>query len=96
MKVLVTAPWDEVEHALSAELSPDEFRMIQMDVAEQRPLLQPSPRRAEPVTTIALWVGEAVAAGLTYDALKAITLKARDILTRKFGKEKVRTDGQIP
>jgi hypothetical protein len=93
MRVLVTAPRNEVEQALRDELSADEFKLIQMEVVEDQHPLQPSPRRAEPAITIALRIAEGVATAAAYDVLKAITLKALEVLKRKFGTGRVRIDG---
>jgi len=90
MRVLVDAPRDEVLAALQAAFTEAELEQLNIDpVSSSNAAFAPEPRRAEPLTTIALWFASAIGGGIAYD----LTKKAATVLVNKFGPTRVKEDG---
>lgn len=93
MRVLVDAPRDEVLAVLRTEFSEAELARLNIDTPDaSNAAFGSAPRRAEPLTTIALWFASAIAGGIAYD----LTKKAATVLVKKFGSTRVTEEGTPP
>lgn len=86
MAIEVSASRKDVEEALMAGLTADEFAALRISRISQD-LFAPAPYRDLPTAqTVVEFLASALASGVTYDVAKKVTL----VLRNKFGKDKVR------
>ncbi|OCR24188.1 hypothetical protein AFK24_15680 [Pseudomonas syringae] len=91
-KYQVSGDLADIENLLRSTLTREEMAILRIELKPKSISLSVPPRRAEPVSTVLIWVGEAVAAGMTYDVLKAISMKVWHVLETRYGKDKVKKD----
>lgn len=95
IKITVIGEPNEITATLRDSLTASEMAVLQ--ISQEKPLspFVPGPRRAEPlVMTVLVWVGGAVATGMTYDVIKQLSVKICGILEAKFGADKIKRDDE--
>lgn len=87
----VTGDPAEVTELLKSALTPDELAALQIEAGAPTNPFAVQPRRGEPISvTVLVWVGGAVATGMAYDVVKALSIKVWEVLEAKYGAAKVK------
>lgn len=97
-RYLVCADPTEIEATLQDRLTPQELASLRIESLPKpsRSPFAPGPRRADPTgTTVVVWIVGAVASGITYDLLKALSIKVFKILQAKYGEVEIEEDDSI-
>ncbi|GMV76067.1 MAG: hypothetical protein AMXMBFR78_30170 [Rubrivivax sp.] len=89
----VTGDLAEVKALLADALTDQELAALQIEEKSAANPMAPHPRRAEPLsTTVLVWIGGAVATGMAYDVVKALSVKIWQVLEARYGADKVKKD----
>lgn len=87
MEITVPAPRSEVIAFLQrSPLRPEDLSLLTLREREVQPdPFEPYPTRAEPVMETVIWIADAVAAGIMYDAGKTLLVYLVEIIREKYG-----------
>jgi hypothetical protein len=92
-KYQVTGDPAEVAALLKGALTAEELAALRIESSPSGNPFAVQPRRGEPITTtVLIWIGGAVAAGMAYDLVKELSIKVWQVLEARYGAEKVKKD----
>jgi hypothetical protein len=92
-KYQVTGDPAEVTDLLKSALTAEELAALRIESGPSANPFAVQPRRGEPIsTTVLIWISGALATGMAYDVVKALSIKVWQLLEARYGAEKVRKD----
>jgi hypothetical protein len=92
-KYRVTGDPTEVAKLLRDALTPEELASLKIEASPSSSPFAVQPRRGEPIsTTVLVWISGAVATGMAYDVVKALSIKVWQLLEARYGAEKIKKE----